>query len=78
MGFSFTLALSTDEALQTLSKERFAAIISDMGRQEGPREGYRLLDAVHRKGDKIPFFIYAGYAYIGLPSERRSQPITMR
>jgi CheY-like chemotaxis protein len=60
MGFSFTLALSTDEALQTLSKERFAAIISDMGRQEGPREGYRLLDAVHRKGDKIPFFIYAG------------------
>ena len=35
MGFSFTLALSTKEALQILSVERFAAIISDMGRQRG-------------------------------------------
>jgi CheY-like chemotaxis protein len=60
MGFSFTLALSTKEALQILSVERFAAIISDMGRREGPREGYVLLDALRGKGDETPFFIYAG------------------
>jgi CheY-like chemotaxis protein len=60
MGFSFTLALSTEEALQVLSVERFAAIISDMGRLEGPREGYVLLDAVRSSGDETPFFIYAG------------------
>ena len=60
MGFSFTPALSTNEALQKLSNEPFAAIISDMGRREGPMEGYVLLDAVRSKGDKTPFFIYAG------------------
>lgn len=61
MGFEFTLALSTDEALQVFSSEApFAAIISDMGRKEGPREGYKLLDAIRTQGDKTPFFIYAG------------------
>lgn len=60
MGFEFTLALSTDEALEVLSSSTFAAIISDMGRKEGPREGYKLLDAIRKQGDKIPFFIYAG------------------
>lgn len=68
MGFSFTLALSTKEALQIMSTERFAAIISDMGRREGKREGYELLDAVRSKGDKIPFFIYAGS---NAPNHRR-------
>lgn len=59
LGFKFTLALSTDEALRILSEERFAAIISDMGRQEGSREGYALLDAIRKKGDQTPFFIYS-------------------
>ena len=60
MGFNFNLALSTNEALQMLSDERFDTIISDMGRQEGPREGFVLLDAIRSRGDKTPFFIYAG------------------
>jgi CheY-like chemotaxis protein len=60
LGFRFTLALSTQEALQFLTRQRFAAIISDMGRQEGPREGYALLDVLRTKGDQTPFFIYAG------------------
>jgi CheY-like chemotaxis protein len=60
VGLEFTLALSTNEALEILSRERFAAIISDMGRQEGPREGYVLLDALRKDGDQTPFFIYAG------------------
>jgi len=60
MGYSFTLALSTNEALQMLSNKTFDAIISDMGRREGPREGYVFLEAIRSRGDKTPFFIYAG------------------
>lgn len=60
VGLTFTLALSTQEALETLGRNKFAAIISDMGRREGPREGYVLLDKLRRQGDQTPFFIYAG------------------
>jgi CheY-like chemotaxis protein len=60
IGIEFTLAMSTREALNLLSKRRFAAIISDMGRKEGPTEGYVLLDAVRANDQKTPFFIYAG------------------
>lgn len=60
VGFRFTLVLSTNEALQKLLKERYAAIISDMGRKEGDREGYVLLDALRDNGNETPFFIYAG------------------
>lgn len=60
MGLEFTLALSTKEALSVLSNRRFAAIISDMGRKEGPREGYTLLEALRARGTSTPFFIYTG------------------
>jgi len=60
MGLEFTLALSTDEALEILRTRRFAAIISDMGRKEGPREGYVLLEAVRALDQSTPYFIYAG------------------
>jgi CheY-like chemotaxis protein len=60
MGLEFTLALSTNEALDVLSTRRFAAIISDMGRKEGPREGYTLLEALRARDKSTPFFIYAG------------------
>jgi CheY-like chemotaxis protein len=60
LGLTFDLALSTDEALERLSSSRYGAIISDMGRREGPREGYRLLDAVRASDTIAPFFIYAG------------------
>ena len=59
LGISFTLALSTKEALELLSKGRYGAILSDMGRKEGPREGYVLLDALRARGDQTPFLIYA-------------------
>jgi CheY-like chemotaxis protein len=59
VGLRFTLALSTDEALSKIGVERFAAIISDMGRKEGPREGYTLLDGIRKRGDKTPLFFYA-------------------
>jgi CheY-like chemotaxis protein len=60
IGLNITLALSTQEALEILKHRSFAAIISDMGRREGPREGYVLLDAIRESGNKTPFFIYAG------------------
>jgi CheY-like chemotaxis protein len=60
LGIEFTLALSTEEALTLVSKRRFGAILSDMGRTEGPREGYALLEALRSHGDQTPFFIYAG------------------
>lgn len=60
MGLSFTLSLSTSDALEELGRRRFAAIISDMGRKEGPREGYVLLDKVRETDERTPFFIYAG------------------
>jgi CheY-like chemotaxis protein len=60
LGLTFDLAQSTDEALARLNNSRYGAIISDMGRREGPREGYRLLDAVRATDQATPFFIYAG------------------
>lgn len=62
MGLKFTLALSTSEALKVLGTRRFAAIISDMQRKEGPREGYVLLEAVRATDDATPFFLYTGSA----------------
>lgn len=58
-GLRFTLAISTDEALEELSKQRFAAVISDMERREGAKEGYVLLDKLRQQGNQIPLFFYA-------------------
>ncbi|MBU2739377.1 response regulator [Acidithiobacillus concretivorus] len=58
-GIEFSLALSTDEALELLKTNKFAAIISDMGRKEGPQEGYVLLEKLRSMGDQTPFIIYA-------------------
>jgi CheY-like chemotaxis protein len=59
-GIEFSLALSTNEALEILCSNKYAAIISDMGRKEGAQEGYVLLEKIRKSGDKTPFFIYAG------------------
>lgn len=60
LGLTFDLSLSTDDALKRLNSSRYGAIISDVARPEGPREGYRLLDAVRASDPITPFFIYAG------------------
>lgn len=59
VGLEFTLALSTEEAFRQMAQEKYAAIISDMGRREGPREGYVLLDRLRKSGDQTPLFFYA-------------------
>jgi CheY-like chemotaxis protein len=59
MGLRVATAKSSNVALAQLSHRRFLAVISDMARMEGPREGYGLLDAMRRGGDLTPFFIYS-------------------
>jgi len=59
IGFKFDLAKTTKEALKKLESNKYVAIISDMGRVEGPREGYVLLKEVRKTNKTIPFFIYS-------------------
>jgi CheY-like chemotaxis protein len=59
VGLVFTLSLNTKDGLDQLSRQRFHAVISDMGRKEGPREGYALLDAMRARRDQTPLFFYA-------------------
>ncbi|WP_447864019.1 response regulator [Kluyvera sichuanensis] len=67
-GIEFDLARSTDGALELLKTNKFAAIISDMGRKEGAQEGYVLLEKLRAMGDKTPFMIYASS---NLPEHKR-------
>jgi CheY-like chemotaxis protein len=59
IGIQFTLVTSTKEALEKISNNKYGAIISDMGRREGPREGYVLLDQIRQNSDLTPLFFYA-------------------
>ena len=58
MGIRFTLALSTHDAFERLERNRYAAVISDMGRREGSREGYVLLDRLRQQDERTPLFFY--------------------
>ena len=58
-GIQFSLALSTQQALAILKHETFTLIISDMGRKEGPREGYVLLDALRQQGNTTSLVFFA-------------------
>lgn len=60
LGISFVLALSTEDALDKIRRQRFDAIISDMGRPPDSRAGYTLLDKLRSEGNRTPFLIYAG------------------
>jgi len=55
-------AENTNDALELLKKNKYAAIISDMRRKEGEFEGYVLLDKVREMGIKTPFFIYTDFS----------------
>jgi CheY-like chemotaxis protein len=59
-GLQVTIALSTQEAFEELSKRKFGVIISDMGRREGKQEGYVLLERLRGGGNHVPLFFYAG------------------
>jgi CheY-like chemotaxis protein len=58
VGIRFTLAQTTKSALKLLERYKFAAVISDMERGTGRREGYALLDEMRRRDDYTPVFFY--------------------
>lgn len=58
VGVGVTLAETTDEGREKLRQNRYDAIISDMERREGQREGYVLLDGLREQGDRTPLFFY--------------------
>lgn len=64
IGIKFDLSLNTEDALRRLSSQRYSLVISDMGRREGPREGYALLDKMRGVGDGTPLIFYASSASI--------------
>lgn len=59
-GIEVINATSTKQALDWLKITPVSVIISDMGRKEGLREGYVLLDMLRKAGNKTPFIIFAG------------------
>lgn len=58
-GIDVLLALSTKQALDSLATNEISLIISDMGRKEGPDEGFVLLDQIRKDKITIPFYLYA-------------------
>jgi PleD family two-component response regulator len=56
-GLKFDLALNTERAMRFLNSNRYLLVISDMGRKEGPFEGYVLLKQIRDSGNNIPFFL---------------------
>jgi len=59
LGISFTIAKSTDEALQCMQEQSFDAIISDLGRPGDARAGFTLLEKIRSTGNLIPFVFYS-------------------
>ncbi|WP_339708962.1 TIR domain-containing protein [uncultured Kriegella sp.] len=81
LGFQFTLALSTKEALELLKFNTYAAVLSDMGRNEGPQEGYKLLKKIRQFDKETPFIIYASSSLMEhkiMAQERGAQGSTNR
>ena len=60
LGIRFDLSTSTEDALERLKRQRYDAIISDMGRPGDPHAGYTLLGRIRDVGISTPFIIYAG------------------
>lgn len=62
MGVQIHEARSTQAALNLLQRQNFDAIISDMGRAEGPQEGYVLLEELRKFDAETPFFVHSSSA----------------
>jgi DNA-binding NtrC family response regulator len=68
-GIQVSVARSTNLALVLLARNKYMAVISDMGRAEGPREGFHLLDSMRARGDGTPFYIFASLGAPALKEE---------
>jgi len=64
LGASIVFARSTEEALGFLERDSYDLVISDVHRVENgksnPEAGYELLQALLRKGEKMPLIFYTG------------------
>ncbi|MGR9235046.1 SAV_2336 N-terminal domain-related protein (plasmid) [Rhizobium leguminosarum] len=68
LGVDVVEELNTTAALAAFD-EQFDLVISDMGRKEGPREGFALIEALRSKGSEVPILIFAG-RYASSPKNR--------
>jgi CheY-like chemotaxis protein len=60
LGVRFVLATSTKDGLEQARRQKFDAIISDMGRGIDRTAGYKLLEELREAGIQSPYIIYAG------------------
>ena len=58
LGLECVAVETTADALALLEARSWALVISDMGRREGPREGYVLLNAMRERGDDTPLVFF--------------------
>ena len=59
VGLVVDLAISTEEALKLVAKEKYLFLISDMGRGDDPVAGLTLLRSMRGGGRLLPTWIYA-------------------
>lgn len=71
LGYCFTLASSTEEALSLVYKKDYKIIISDMERQGDADAGYLLLKQLRLQGLNIPYIIYTGYCNLDSQKEAK-------
>jgi CheY-like chemotaxis protein len=68
-GLHVSYARTTNLAVTLLARNAYLAVISDMGRGEGAREGFHLLDVMRSRGDATPLFFFAGLSAPALSDE---------
>lgn len=59
LGIDIVSSTSTSDAIGIIRRNDYDVIISDMGRPEGDRAGYDLLERKQELGDTAPFIIYS-------------------
>lgn len=59
LGIDIDLSKSTTDAIEKIEENDYDVIISDMGRPEGDRAGYDLLQKKQDLNDTTPFIIYS-------------------
>lgn len=58
-GIEVRTSETTGDAMDRLRSESYNLVITDMGRREGPREGYELLSQMRQEGYQLSVIIYS-------------------
>ncbi|MGI2259969.1 response regulator [Shewanella sp. GXUN23E] len=67
-GMAVYTAANTSDALMLLAMYHYDVVISDMGRQDEPLAGMKLVDQMRRSGNETPYLLYTI-----VPSEAQQQ-----